>query len=70
MLPNDDYHAYGTPLIWVVDPVRRTVMIVASDAPVRWLREGDTLNGGHVVPGFTCGVSKVFERDREVAKSA
>ena len=57
----DDYLFSGTPLIWVVDPVRRTVMIVAADAPVRWLREDDTLDGGKVVPGFTYAVSDIFE---------
>ena len=57
----DDYRACGTPLIWVVDPVRRTVMIVASDAPVRWLREGDVLDGGTVVPGFSCPVAELFK---------
>jgi Uma2 family endonuclease len=57
----DDYLASGTPLIWVVDPVRRTVMIVAADAPVRWLREEDTLGGGTVIPGFACRVSDIFE---------
>ena len=57
----DDYRACGTPLIWVVDPVRRTVMIVASNSPVRWLRETDTLDGGEVVPGFSCGVAELFE---------
>lgn len=57
----DDYTAAGTPLIWVIDPVRRTVMIVAADAPVRWLREGETLDGGSVIPGFSCAVSEIFE---------
>ena len=57
----DDYRACGTPLIWVVDPARRTVMIVASDAPVRWLREDDALDGGNVVPGFSCPVAELFE---------
>ncbi|MEO5818489.1 MAG: Uma2 family endonuclease [Gemmatimonadaceae bacterium] len=57
----DDYRACGTPLIWVVDPARRTVMIVANDAPVRWLREGDTLDGGRVLPGFACSVDDLFE---------
>ena len=57
----DDYLLSGTPLIWVVDPVRRTVMIIAADAPVRWLRETDTLDGGTVVTGFTCPVSDIFE---------
>jgi Uma2 family endonuclease len=57
----DDYRSCGTPLIWVVDPVRRTVMIVASDAPVRWLREGDTLDAVNVIPGFRCAVEELFE---------
>ena len=57
----DDYTAAGTPLIWVIDPVRRTVMIVAADAPVRWLREGETFDGGLVIPGFSCAVSDIFE---------
>jgi Uma2 family endonuclease len=57
----DDYLVSGTPLIWVVDPVRRTVMIVSADAPVRWLREGDTLDSGGVIPGFACSVSDIFE---------
>lgn len=57
----DDYRSCGTPLIWVIDPVRRTVMVVASDAPVRWLREVDTLDGGGVVPGFSCRVTELFE---------
>ncbi|CAN5308948.1 hypothetical protein BH09GEM1_BH09GEM1_18550 [soil metagenome] len=56
----DDYRACGTSLIWVVDPVRRTVMIIASDAPPRWVREGDRLDGGAVLPGFSCGVADIF----------
>ena len=57
----DDYKAAGTPLVWVVDPVRRTVMIVASDAPVRWLHESHVLDGGDVVSGFSCRVTDIFE---------
>jgi hypothetical protein len=36
-------------------------MLIASDAPAQWLREGDTLDGGRVLPGFTCGVAELFE---------
>lgn len=57
----DDYLVSGTALIWVVDPARRTVMTIPADAPVRWLREGDMLDGGAVVPGFACPVSDIFE---------
>jgi Uma2 family endonuclease len=57
----DDYRACGTQLIWVVDPMQRTVMIVASDAPPRWVREGERLDGGGVLPGFSCAVAELFE---------
>ena len=56
-----DYATASTPLVWVVDPSLRTIMTIASDAPVRWLSEGDTLDGGSVIPGFTCAVAEVFE---------
>lgn len=56
-----DYTVAGTALIWIADPVRRTIMTISADAPVRWLSEGDTLDGGTVVPGFSCPVADVFE---------
>lgn len=56
-----DYAIAGTPLIWVVDPVRRTVMIIAANSPVRWLSEEDRLDGGDVIAGFGCPVADVFE---------
>ena len=57
----DDYRAAGTPLIWVIDPDRRTVMIVSRAAPLRWIRAQDTLDGGDVLPGFQCRVAELFE---------
>jgi Uma2 family endonuclease len=56
----DDYRRVGIPLIWVIDPERRTVMIIAEDAPLRWLRDGDTLDGGRVLTDFECAVSDLF----------
>jgi len=55
-----DYATSGTPLIWLVDPMRRTIMTIPADAPVSWLAEGDTLSGGTVIPGFACPVAEVF----------
>ena len=57
----DDFTFAGTPLIWVIDPDRRTVMVMAADAPVRWLREGDVLDGGSIIPGFEIPVSSIFD---------
>lgn len=56
-----DYRASGTALVWVVDPVKRSVGVYAANDPVRWLAESDTLDGGAVVPGFRCVVRDLFE---------
>ena len=56
-----DYLAAGTRMIWIADPARRTVMVVPIDSPVRWLHEGDVLDGGAVIPGFSCPVTEIFE---------
>jgi len=56
-----DYATSGTLLIWIVDPMRRTIMVIPAAAPVSWLAEGDTLDGGAVIPGFACPVADVFE---------
>jgi len=55
-----DYRAAGTPLVWVVDPAKRRMTVISADAPMRWLREGDTLDGGSIVPGFSCPVAELF----------
>lgn len=57
----EDYQACGTPLIWVIHPERRTVRIITLDTPARWLRGPDTLDGGSVIPGFSCPVAELFE---------
>lgn len=57
----EDYRICGTPLVWVIDPERRTVMIVSADAPVRWLRNDDVLDGADVVAGFACRVADLFD---------
>ena len=56
-----DYRVSGTDLVWVADPVRRTVMVVATYAPLLLLQEGDTLTGGVVLPEFSCAVGEIFE---------
>jgi Uma2 family endonuclease len=57
-----DYHAAGTHLFWIVDPALRIVSIRSASAPERWLREGDTLDGGDILPGFALPVTRLFDR--------
>ncbi|HKS06782.1 MAG TPA: Uma2 family endonuclease [Gemmatimonadaceae bacterium] len=56
-----DYFEAGTSLIWVADPVRRRVSAYAVDGRVRRLHETDVLDGGDVIPGFSCAVAEVFD---------
>ncbi|HEV2860883.1 MAG TPA: Uma2 family endonuclease [Pyrinomonadaceae bacterium] len=54
------YFAAGSRIVWVVSPMRRTVSVYTSPYDVRILREGDTLEGGDVLPGFSYELSKLF----------
>ena len=56
----DDCRVPGTSLVWVVDPVRRSVMIVSQTEPLKLLHESEMLDGGHVLRGFSCAVSDIF----------
>jgi Uma2 family endonuclease len=57
----DDYLRAGTPLVWVINPRRRTVTIHRPDDNPVVLRENDTLTGGAVLPEFSCRVGDIFE---------
>jgi Uma2 family endonuclease len=57
-----DYRAAGTRLVWVIDPEKRLVSVRAAEAPERWLGEGESLDGGAVLPGFSLPVATLFER--------
>ncbi len=47
-------------LLWIAYPKQRTVMAFAAGRVASTLREGDTLDGGDVLPGFRQLVSAVF----------
>jgi Uma2 family endonuclease len=56
-----DYLAAGTSVVWIIDPVDRTVEIHVPDTPTRRLHLGDTLDGAPVLPDFACPVDELFE---------
>jgi Uma2 family endonuclease len=56
----DDYRRVRIPLVWLIDPKRRTVSVMTPRG-VRVVRDGDVLDGGSVLPGFSCPVGKIFE---------
>ena len=55
------YLKAGTRLVWVIEPVAKTVMVYRSETDFTVLTREDTLTGEDVVEGFTCPVEKLFE---------
>lgn len=53
--------SYGVPLVWEIDPVGRTVNVHKTGVPIVTLTEDDTLDGGEVLPGFSCPLREIFE---------
>jgi Uma2 family endonuclease len=56
----DEYLGRGVRLVWVVDSKARTVTVHQPDTPPAVLERGATLDGGTVVPGFSCPLEKIF----------
>lgn len=55
------YLEAGTRLVWVLEPVTKTVTVYRSERDIETLTRDDTLTGEDVVPGFSCPVSQLFE---------
>lgn len=58
----DDYFRAGTKLVWIVDPIARSVTVytVPDDSSV--LDESQNLEGGGVLPGFCLPLTDLFNR--------
>ncbi len=53
--------SHGVRLVWVVHPDTRTIDVYREGVPTATLDAAAALDGGDVLPGFTCAVSTVFE---------
>jgi Uma2 family endonuclease len=62
-----DYFDAGVPLIWVVSPKTRTVLVYHADGAARRLRETDDLTADPVIPGFRVRVADLFPNPPEPA---
>ena len=56
-----NYLDAGTRLVWVIEPVAKTVTVYRSETDITLLTREDTLTGEDVVEGFSCPVSQLFE---------
>ena len=55
------YLRAGTRLVWVIEPVAKTVMVYRSETDFTVLTREDTLTGEDVIKGFACPVEQLFE---------
>jgi Uma2 family endonuclease len=54
------YFEAGVKQVWVFYPKTRTIHVYTSARSVAILGEGDTLDGGDVLPGFSVKVREIF----------
>jgi Uma2 family endonuclease len=55
-----EYFSAGVRLVWLVDPVARTVTVFTQADQSTVLGEGETLEGGDVLPGFALPLRDYF----------
>lgn len=51
----------GVRLIWIADPIHKTVTEYALSGAIRQLELGDTLDGADVLPGFKLPLAELFQ---------
>ena len=56
-----EYLDAGTQMVWVIEPIAKTITVYRSPSDIKMLTINDTLTGEDVVEGFQCAVAEVFE---------
>ncbi len=65
-----DYFDAGIPLIWVVTPKTRTVLVYQADGTAQRLRDTDDLTADPVVPGVRIRIADLFPNPPEPVTDA
>jgi len=55
-----DWLSAGTRVVWVLDPARRVARVYRADGTEQILTADESLDGGDVVPGFSCPLREIF----------
>jgi Uma2 family endonuclease len=58
-----EYFAAGVRLVWMVDPRKRTVRVYTAVDQSVLIKEGQSLDGGAVLPGFVLPLNELFAND-------
>lgn len=56
-----EYITAGVKLVWLVDPETNVVTVYSGNMRGVDHHDGDTLDGGTVLPGFTCPIADLFQ---------
>ena len=56
-----EYFAAGCRLVWEIDPEKRTVRVYTTPESFVELRDGQTLDGGDVLPGLSIAVTTLLD---------
>lgn len=56
-----EYFDAGSKLVWIIYPETRDIVVFRSARKSEVVSFEDTLDGGDVLPGFTCPVRELFE---------
>jgi Uma2 family endonuclease len=59
----EEYFGAGVRLVWLVDPRKKTVRVHTTVEPFVVLKEGQSLDGGDVLPGFTLSLDDLFAEE-------
>lgn len=65
-----EYFKAGVELVWIVEPVTRTVDVYNSPTQFTTRHESDTLDGGEVLSGFTLSLKELFAELDQVGPQA
>jgi len=58
------YLAHGSTLVWLVIPSKRLIEVYRLEGDLDILTDADSLDGGHILPGFKLSVQAVFDSVR------
>lgn len=58
----DQYLQAGVKLVWVVEPVTKSITVYRPDSDASYLHEDDELSGEDILPGFRCAIRELFPR--------
>lgn len=56
-----EYFTAGVRMVWLIEPEDRSVTVLTNADQGKTLYEDAELNGGDVLPGFSCKVCELFE---------